>query len=517
MRSTRIALALSSIVTAALVTTIPASAAVTDQAARKASTARVAAPAPVIAWGKCDDPLLRRFKAQCGMLTVPLDHADPGGPTIRLAVSRILHTKEPYRGVVVTNPGGPGGSGTFLAVAGQFVPGGVGQTYDWYGVDPRGVGASEPALTCDNHYFGWNRPDFRPATSDLMRYWRKTAQRYAHRCSKAGAAFLLDHLRTTDNVADFEVLRESIGAQQVTFYGASYGTYFAQVYATLHPDRIKAMVLDGVVDPDRAFYKAFLDQDRGIQKSLDGFFAWVGRYPGIFHLGRGRAAVTRAYQRLRRELAQHPVNHRVGPDELDDAIEPAAFTNEAWPDVASALSALANHGRASGVATLYRDGYPVGKGADNGHAVGLATTCTDAPWPEDWATWKDDARRVQEKAPYYIWPNTWYFAPCRTWPAPAGPRVEVTGAGFTAPILMLNETLDGATPFGGALAARALFPSAALVAGVGGTSHAVGLHGVACTDNAVAALLRNGSLPTRKAGNRADKECKPLAPPDPTG
>ncbi len=512
MRSTRMSVALTSLLAASAMFNAGTPPATSAVASSEATHARVGA-APVV-WGPCRERILTRFGGECAMVTVPLDHANPTGPTIQLAVSRILHTKSPYHGVVFTNPGGPGGSGTFLAVAGQFVPRGVGLTYDWYGVDPRGVGASVPALTCDDHYFGWDRPGYEPSTAKLMRYWRRTTERYAADCGAAAAAQLLGHVRTTDTVADFETLREAIGAEQITFYGASYGTYLAQVYATLHPDRIKAMVLDGVVDPDRVFYRAFLDQDRGIETTISRFFAWVGRHDAVFHLGRDKAAVRRTYLRLQKSLTAHPAQGKIGPAELADALEVAGFYNDSWVDAAGALSELARHGRAAGIKQLYRSGYPTGPGADNSHAMGLATLCADAPWPARWSTWKQDARRLHARASFYTWPNTWYFAPCRTWPVPAQPRVLVTGAGLTAPVLMLNETLDGATPFDGALAARATFPSAALVAGVGGTSHAVGLHGIACTDNAIANLLEDGSLPHRKPGNRADKECPPLPAPE---
>jgi hypothetical protein len=121
--------------------------------------------------------------------------------------------------------------------------------------------------------------------------------------------------------------------------------------------------------------------------------------------------------------------------------------------------------------------------------------------------------RVHEKAPFYTWGNAWFNAPCRTWPAASGPRFDVSSAGLDAPVLLLNETHDPATPYDGALRVRRMFPTAALVAGVGGYSHAVSLSGIACTDNTIADVLRDGSLPKRKAGNRADKRCPGLAPP----
>jgi pimeloyl-ACP methyl ester carboxylesterase len=468
--------------------------------------------AQAVDWGRCADTDLRKANAQCGMLEVPLDHAVPDGPTIRIAIARVLHTRSPYRGVVLTNPGGPGGSGRYLATYGGSVPGKVAETYDWYGIDPRGVGASKPALACDGGYLGWDRPDYVPSTSRLMRLWRHKTESYAQDCAESPARRLLAHLRTTDTAADFDTLRDAVGADRITLYGFSYGTYLAQVYATLYPDRVKALIMDGVIDPHRVFYRSNIDQDRAFQASFERFLAWIGAHPRVYHLGRGERAVTRTYEKLRAQLARHPAGGgRIGPDELDDALLPGAYYNASYADVAAAFSALATRGDASGIKGLY--GGPGGTGADNGYAIYLGTECTDATWPQDWSTWKDDMWRVHEKAPFLTWSNAWFNAPCRTWPVAGRVRVDVTGAGLTAPVLLLSETHDPATPYAGALAVRRLFPSAALVAGVGGYSHAVSLSGIACTDSTIADLLRDGSLPPRRAGDRADKECRPVPPP----
>lgn len=514
MRAKTVATAVAGTLVAALATIVPATA--------PAAVGRTAAPAPAfrvqpVSWGRCDDKSLRQAKAECGRLTVPLDHADPGGRTIELAVARVRHTQEPFRGAVLTNPGGPGSDGTWLAPYGRYVPRKVGLTYDWYGIDPRGTGASEPKLTCDGRYFGWDRPDYVPATDKAMKHWRARTERYAADCGKAKASELLDHVRTTDTAADFDLLRQAIGLDEITILGFSYGTYLAQVYATLYPDHVQALVMDGVIDPDRVFYQSNLDQDPAFQKSFDAFLAWVGKHPGAYHLGKGRKAVEKRYQRLRAQLERRPAGGKVGPDELDDALLNAAYYNGYYPVVAEALSDLDNRGRAQGIKQLYRSSNPSGKAADNGYAMYLATQCTDAVWPTKWKTWRRDSERLHKKAPFLTWANNWYNAPCRTWPVAGTPRVEVTGAGLDdVPILLLSETHDPATPYAGALAARRIFPGASLVAGVGGYSHAVSLSGVACTDDAIAAVLEDGSLPPRRAGDRADKECPPLAAPKPS-
>jgi len=119
---------------------------------------------PPVAWGACDSASLLRAGAQCALLTVPLDYAKPQGTKIKIAVSRIMHKTSDAnaQGVMLVNPGGPGGSGLELARLGEFVPGHGGDPYDWIGVDPRGVGSSQPALSCDGAYFGGPPPLFRP-------------------------------------------------------------------------------------------------------------------------------------------------------------------------------------------------------------------------------------------------------------------------------------------------------------------------------------------------------------------
>ena len=477
-----------------------------------APTAQGAFRAAPVDWKRCKDRDLKQAKAQCGYLVVPLDYANPTGPTIQLAVSRILHTKGPYRGAAFANPGGPGGSALQYSRLGGAVPKGVGKTYDWYGMDPRGVGASIPALTCDPKYSNSQHRPYKPTTPTILSYWLAKTEAYAAACGTSAAKDLLPHLKTTDNVADFESLRTAIGQAQVTFYGFSYGTYIGQVWATLHPGSIKAMVLDGVVNPSRVWYHANLDQDYAFQKVYSKFFRWVGKYHRVYDLGRTGQLVDKRVARLRKKLSQKPADGKVGAAEIDDLLTNAGYINQAWPDVATALSELANRNNTRPIRQIVRA--PKGPKADNGYAMYLATICTEAPWPKDWNVWASDNAIADKDAPYIAWANAWYNAPCRTWPAPSSATpFAVNGAGYTGPVLLVNETFDAATPFSGAVAVRALFPTARLIEGKRGTTHSASLSGVSCVDDAIAKLLRSGKLPSRKAGSGADKTCPGLGVP----
>ena len=467
-----------------------------------------------IDWGKCADPALAARKAQCGFLEVPLDYAKPAGAKIRLAVSRIKHTAAKYQGVMLVNPGGPGGAGLRLSVLGAYVPEGAGRSYDWIGFDPRGVGTSKPALTCDSGYFGYDRPQYLPSTAAIEKAWLARTAAYAKACDRAGGA-LLDHLRTTDTVRDMESLRMALGQEQINFYGFSYGTYLGQVYASLHPQRVRRMVLDGNVDPRRVWYHANLDQDVAFDRNIKLYFAWLAEHHDVYRLGRTGAAVEKLFYGTQRKLTAKPAGGVIGPNELTDVFLQAGYYVFGWTAVAEAFAAWVNDKDAAPLRALYEQSNPQTAGADNGYAIYLAVQCTDVRWPVSWSRWQRDNWRVHQRAPFETWGNAWYNAPCRTWGAKAGRPVAVDGS-KAPPVLLVGETLDAATPFTGSLEVRKRFPRAALIEGVGGTTHSGSLFGNSCVDGAIAAYLADGSMPKRVKANTSDLKCKPLGPPAPS-
>jgi pimeloyl-ACP methyl ester carboxylesterase len=467
---------------------------------------------PPISWGTCASARLQQAGAQCGMLTVPLDYAHPGGTKIKLAVSRIKHKNTNYQGVMLVNPGGPGGSGLGLAVLGQYVPGGVGGDFDWIGFDPRGVGSSQPALTCDAGYAGYNRPYYVPVTKQLEKAWLTKARNYSKACDKAGGA-LLDHLKTTDSVADMDSIRKALGASQINYYGFSYGTYLGQVYATLHPKQVRKMVLDGNVDPRRVWYQANLDQDVQFDKNMDVYFAWVAKYDSVYHLGTTAKVVKAKYYKTLQQLRTAPAAGKIGPDEWNDIFVSAGYYVFGWEDVAKAFAAWVNQHDAGPLLDQYAA--PGAPGADNGYAIYLGVQCTDVQWPTSWSKWQRDNWNIYRKYPFITWNNAWFNVPCINWGAKPGRPVSVDGR-KVAPILLISETNDAATPYTGSLEVRKRFPRSVLIEGVGGTTHAGSLSGVACTDDTIAGYLATGALPARVHGNRSDKQCSPVPPPNPT-
>src|ERR1700753_3725568 len=150
----------------------------TASSAAPSAPSAPSAAASSITWGTCAETALAQAGAKCGYLSVPLNYSDPGGPKIKIAVSRILHTSsaKKYRGIILTNPGGPGGSGLdlnmFLVAQLKFDHlGAAAADYDWIGFDPRGVGSSVPAISCDPNYFSGDRESYNPTTKWILSYW----------------------------------------------------------------------------------------------------------------------------------------------------------------------------------------------------------------------------------------------------------------------------------------------------------------------------------------------------------
>ena len=470
---------------------------------------------PPIEWGTCASARMQAAGARCGLLTVPLDYAHPGGATIKIGVSQIKHktSDAAYQGIMLVNPGGPGGSGLNLARLGEFVPNNAGDPYDWIGFDPRGVGTSQPQLACDGDYFGYNRPDYVPWNRGLERTWLTKAAGYAKACDTVGGA-LLDHMKTTDWVLDMESIRTAFGERQINFYGFSYGTYLGQVYATMFPQRVRRMVWDGVVNWRDVWYEANLNQDVAFDRNMGIYFQWLADHDAVYHLGTTGAAVKARWYDMLAKTRQAPLGGKIGPDEWTDAFLQAGYYVYGWEDVANAFVA-AVAGDYGPVTDLYDGANGAGPGSDNTYAVYNAVQCTDVQWPLRWERWRADNWRVYRKAPFETWGNAWYNAPCRTWGARAARQAPEVGSRAVPPILLIEETNDAATPYPGALQARRSFPSAVLIEGVGGTTHAGSLSGVSCTDDRIAAYLLTGALDARSPGNHSDVQCDPVPAPDP--
>jgi pimeloyl-ACP methyl ester carboxylesterase len=447
-------------------------------------------------WHSCGGLLARQGVLECATLSVPVDYAKPAGRRISLALDMIPATapKSQQQGILLFNPGGPGGSGLQWApILASELPKSIVAQYDIVGFDPRGVGSSVPALSCDPGFFAGVRPNYIPASPAAEQVLVNRAKTYAADCGKK-YGWLLPHMTSQDAARDMDAIRAAFGVSKINYYAFSYGTYLGQVYATLFPDRVRRMVLDSVVDPAGVWYADNVHQDYAFQGRIEAFFAWVAKYDGTYHLGSTAAQVQAAWYKARDRLLAHPVNGTIGADEFDDTFLQGGYDDSYWTGLAQALSSYLNTGQPGDLVAQYRE---LGKQSENEFAVYNAVQCSDVNWPRNWSFWTLDTERVYAKAPFQAWNNAWFNAACAFWPVkgPAKP-LQIKGTGLGG-ILMLQGTLDPATPYAGAQDAHKLLPSARMVVVQGGGNHGQSLEQPpnACVEGYLNAYLGTGALP----------------------
>ncbi|MFF4895248.1 alpha/beta hydrolase [Streptomyces sp. NPDC001068] len=475
-----------------------------------APPASAAVRVPSVAWKKCgttDYPTL-----QCGTLQVPLDHRDPGGRKITLALSRVPHTASAYQGPLLVNPGGPGGSGTSLAgFVASTLPKEVASRYDVIGFDPRGVGESSPAIDCAPGYFDPVRPDSVPATPELERANLERVRSFAAACGRKYAS-VLPYLDTVSAAEDMDSVRQALGAARISYFGYSYGTYLGAVYAKLHPDRIHRLVLDSVVDPTGVWYDDNLGQDYAFDDRHRALMAWIAKYDSTYKLGSDPARVESEWYAMRAALAEKPAGGKVGASELEDTFIPGGYYNGYWPYLAEAFSAYVHGRKTAALVEAYDNFGAVDAAGDNGYSVYAAVQCRDAGWPRDWAQWRKDNWAAYEKAPFMVWNNAWYNAACASWPTSALKPPSIANDRLP-PALLFQATDDAATPYQGGVTTHRLLAGSSLVVEEGGGNHGITLSGNTCLDDHLAAYLADGTVP--RGDGTADAVCPRTPDPRP--
>jgi pimeloyl-ACP methyl ester carboxylesterase len=504
MRQRAAVLCGAAVIAAGTVTAVPAEAGT----AHPAHVPHAAKPA----WKKCataDYPTL-----QCASLTVPLDHARPDGKRITLALSRVPHTAEKYQGPLLVNPGGPGGSGLTLAgFVASSLPKAVAAQYDVIGFDPRGVGKSEPALNCRPGHFDPVRPDSLPATPAAEEANLARAKSFAGACG-VKYADVLPYIDTVSTARDLDLIRAALGAERINYFGYSYGTYLGAVYARLHPDRVRRLVLDSVVDPTAVWHDANLNQDHVFNDRHRAFMAWTAEHDATYGLGTDPERIESAWYAMRSALARKPAVGEVGAAELEDTFLPGAYYNGYWPYLAEAFAAYVNDADTGPLVEAYENFGAVDAAGENGYSVYTSVQCRDAAWPRDWEEWRDDNWDVYEKAPFMAWNNAWYNAPCAFWPTGSRQPVDVGNDGLP-PALLFQATGDAATPYEGGVTTHRLLRGSRLVVEEGGGNHGITLSGNACLDRHLAAYLTDGTVPRGEGTGEADATCAALPAPKP--
>ena len=453
-------------------------------------------------WRPCDHGF------QCARLLVPFDYQRPAWRRFSLPVIRLAATSPGTRiGSLVVNPGGPGGSGIQYALhARSQVSAAVRARFDVIGFDPRGVGGSNPAVHCLSdaeldRYFA--TPDT-PGNTAQRAVVVSESKLFAGGCEKQSGA-LLPYVGTANAARDMDVLRAVLGDAKLTYLGKSYGTYLGTWYAQLFPTRVRALVLDGAVDPGESALEENLVQAQGFQVALRSFVADCLRRSGCpFPRGETVSAAIARVQSMLNQAAAKPLQSQIPGQPGNSAlllagVASALYSKSFWPYLRLGLTAaFRGNGTvlvALGDALLERD--------RSGHysnltSAELAVDCIDRPWPRSLPAWQSAAAGAARAAPMFGQAIMWGSLPCAYWPVRPAPQVRLRGAG-APPILVVGNTRDPATPFRWAKALAGDLKSGVLLAW-NGDGHTAYMMGSSCINSAVDKYLislvppRNGTL-----------------------
>ena len=490
-----------------------------------------------IAWSPCY-PEFGPF--ECGIGHVPLDYSDPSAATIDIAVVRLPASDRAHRiGSLFVNPGGPGGSGvnTVISIGPLLYTADVRARFDLVGFDPRGV-ARSTAVRC----FGSDRqwapvflPFAFPTATPEVETWIG-ADRYVDAACAQRAGRILDHMSTANVARDLDLLREAVGDERLTFAGYSYGSYIGITYANLFPDAVRAVVIDGIVDPiawstgyggDAATITlgTRLRSAQGAQETLAEFFRLcdAGGFSACPFAPNAASRFDALADRLRAAPIQIPM-----PDgtvaEVNYSILIAStltglYDALTYTDLANLLAGLESLSDLSAVgrrleALMIEPGLITKRGFPryrNRLESQPAVACSDTDNPRSYVAWAQDAIAADAYFGYFgaLW--SWAWSVCAEWPGSDRDRyVGPFNRATSGPVLVIGERFDPATPYENAVTVAGLLPNASLLT-VHGWGHSILVSSEStCANEAVARYLVD--LQTPVAGTVCELDFVPFAP-----
>ncbi|MEU9302011.1 alpha/beta hydrolase [Streptomyces sp. NPDC048269] len=449
------------------------------------------------AWHRCADSQPASY--ECATLKVPLDYKRPQGPAIDLAISRVK-TENPAKrhGVMLLNPGGPGGSGLDLPLmAGELMPKEVRDQFDLIGFDPRGVGASSP-ITCGltDTEQNFDRP-YRPETFSSDVTWARTV---ADKCrEKAGS--VLPYITTRNTARDMDVIRAVLGERKLSYLGYSYGTYLGAVYSQMFPERTDRFVLDSGVDPQRIWRGMIQVWATEAEPAFARWTGWAAERSAQYGLGETPKAVSDTFWALVERADREPFDFE-GLKVTGDLIRAARgvffYPAQATPLVVALKAAAEGKPQPAGPAPAELMRMLSGGGAgepasDNGTSVFWAVACGDTgSWPRYTEQYERDAARDKAKYPLYgdMASN---IKPCAFWDRPAE---AATPMNKKANVLTVQNEWDSQTPLTSGQGMHRALKGSRMVLAAGGEGHGVYLVDPAsCVNAPVNTYLATGRLP----------------------
>ncbi|PRY02737.1 alpha/beta hydrolase [Allonocardiopsis opalescens] len=444
-----------------------------------------------VEWSACTGEGLEGL--ECATIVVPLDYTDPGGDRIEVAISRSTATDpERRRGILLLNPGGPGGAGRMMP--NLYVGQPISEIYDLVGFDPRGVAAST-ALNCSVPEGSQELPS-RPTDAEL-RLFTEYARATEEGCDRMAGA-LRPYISTANTARDMDVVRAVLGEERINYVGYSYGTYLGAVYGSLFPERLDRSVLDSSVHPDRIWRETWLAMAPAYTENVQRFAEWAAERDGGYGLGGTAEEVRATIEEIAAALHEEPVEG-VDRTVFDLFVGVQGRWQAEWDLFAELLLAL----EAGDI--------PASARADAAAAVRLAVAAAreelapgtfyavrcEADWPGRLGPYYQAMREYRTEHPY----GTGVFSaapdPCtfRSF-TPPEPPVELERDGYPAGLVIQAE-YDPQTAYeGGPAMARRLRGNLIIVTDDGGHGY-FGLHGdgYGCVNDRVNRYLVHGVLP----------------------
>ena len=429
--------------TAAATETTAAASATTD-----AGSGTTAVPTPdsgTVSWEPCDND--RHFDS--ATLAVPLDYDDPAGDTLSLALIRKKATEPSSRiGSLLVNPGGPGGSGVeFLPQLATIIDPTITERFDLVGFDPRGVGESDP-LVCmsDKEKDVYAAFDAVPEPDEINEL-DSLNQSFADAC-KEKYGDKLEHFGTIDAARDMDRIREAVGDDKLSYLGFSYGTRLGSVYAQLFPDKVRAMALDGAVEPNSGAPDFSANQTQGFQDAFDAFVADCDAKASCAAGPDTAGLVDELIARVEKSPipAQHD-DRELTEGWLVSGVLNALYAKELWAPLATGLR-QAEQGDGSlllEIADVLSGRHPDGTW-DNLWEANSAVNCLDDPQRDSLQQVEALATDLTSVSPRFGPIIGWMNLQCTHWPVPANP-IPLAVAEGAPPIVVVGTTRDPATPY----------------------------------------------------------------------
>lgn len=393
---------------------------------------------------------------ECATITVPRDWSDRDGDTFDIALLRARSDRQQDRiGSLVINPGGPGASGVDTAVFLSFGPafGGLPEEvtgrFDIVGFDPRGVERSSPVdcLTdADLDAAFAAEPD--PVEQEEFEAMLAYQERTADACGEKYGEMLRDY-STHQAARDLDAVRSAVGDKKLTYLGFSYGTLLGAVYAQLHPDRIRAMVLDGAVDATADPVEMARGQAEGFERAFDNFSDWCAEAGAdVCPLGAdARDAVTTALEDARKSPAVGADGREATAGWILYAVISALYSDASWPALAAAIDQL-DTGDPTGVfdlADAYTDRTSDGH-YSNMWDANLVISCADEAAEVSVEQARDLQERWRAELPLFGGTVALGTLGCYGWPVEPDPYPTGPAKG-APPLLVIGTTGDPATPY----------------------------------------------------------------------